>query len=476
MNTPSRPNLALALIHLILLVCKTMAKKRKVQSGSTTVQHPSSSTKATTTKVISEVTDRKATNSNGDDDSSAYSSSDDDDSLVLEGVLVRNPDASSSSSDDDDELSSEDKEEIMKQPASSSSKAKTKGGSGNIAIANNKMQTKQQSQQSKATTQKKKQKTPKSKQQQPEMIHVEFLFCDVHERFFHGMKTLLHRQAYHASHSSQLVDLIIDNVMIGTVLSTDLDDNSNSSSSSSRSVDNTTTKKIKSNNNNGSAVGSKPTTTTMQQQEHNMDEANVFGFVSIINLSTNNSSSCIQSLKSTCLLHCPNEYKTELTTVLSGTTARPVGFFFQERMINVPLEITLVLHEQLVLDMDYAIDNVSDMELKKSLDYGAFIRLAPCFKSSSSSSGVGGGGILVYKYFDDEIFATNAEFVYSFKATTHNNKKEAKANCNEKKKKKNECDDDKDGDESEELWCSVIVLTKTGHRVAMKEMKKMIHG
>jgi hypothetical protein len=269
------------------------------------------------------------------------------------------------------------------------------------------------------------------------------------------MKTLLHRQAYHASHSSQLVDLIIENSMIGTVLSTDLDDNSNNSSSSS--------------NNNKTA-------TTMQMQQHNTEEANVFGFVSIINLSTNNSSSCIQSLKSLCLSHCPNEYKSELTTVLSGTTARPVGFFFQERMINVPLEITLVLHEQLVLDMDYAIDNVSDVELKKSLDYGAFIRLAPCFKSSSSNSGDGGGGgILVYKYFDDEIFATNAEFVYSFRAPTSNNKKETKAHySNEtKKKKKNEYDDN---DESEEIWCSVIVLSKTGHRVAMKEMKKMIHG
>lgn len=439
-----------------------MAKKRKVQSGSTTVRHPSSSTKATTTKVISEVTDRNAAhNSYGDDESSAYSSSDDDDSLVLEGVLVRNPDASSSSDDDDDdEVISEEEEDIMKQPASSSSKAIAKGGSGNIAIANNKMHTKQQLQQSKTMMQKK--KITKFKQRQPEMIHVDFLFCDVHERFFHGMKTLLHRQSYHALHSSQLVDLIIDNVMIGTVLSTDLDDNSNSSSTSSRSVDNKTTKKIKSNNNNGSAAGSKPTTTT------NMDEANVFGFVSIINLSTNNSSSCIQSLKSICLLHCPNEYKSELTTVLSGTTARPVGFFFQERMVNVPLEITLVLHEQLVLDMDYAIDNVSDMELIKSLDYGAFIRLAPCFKTCNSSSSGGGGGILVYKYFDDEIFATNAEFVYSFKATTHNSKKEAKAHRSDKK---NEYDND-----DEELWCSVIVLTKTGHRVAMKEMKKMIHG
>jgi hypothetical protein len=281
-------------------------------------------TKATTTGVA-----RKVVNSNDGDDSSAYSSSDDDDSLVLEGVLVRNPDASSSSSDDEDELSSEEEEdESMNKPASS--KTKTKGGNRNvISIANNNKHTKQP---------KKKQKTSKSKQNQPEMIHVEFLFCDVHERFFHGMKTLLHRQAYHASHSSQLVDLIIENSMIGTVLSTDLDDNSNNSSSSS--------------NNNKTA-------TTMQMQQHNTEEANVFGFVSIINLSTNNSSSCIQSLKSLCLSHCPNEYKSELTTVLSGTTARPVGFFFHERMINVPLEITLVLHEQYLEQRNYLSKTVS---------------------------------------------------------------------------------------------------------------------
>ena len=121
-------------------------------------------------------------------------------------------------------------------------------------------------------------------------------------------------------------------------------------------------------------------------------------------------------------------------------------------MVNVPLEITEVLHQQLVLDMDYAVNNADDEDERKSLDFGAFVRLAPCYKQGDGRSGGGTLNSVIYKYFDDEIFATNAEFVYTFEAP-------------------------KMHDEDEErMWCSVIVITKTGHRGAMKELKKMIHG
>ena len=147
-----------------------------------------------------------------------------------------------------------------------------------------------------------------------------------------------------------------------------------------------------------------------------------------------------------------------MQTVLSGNTARPVGFFFHERMVNVPLEITEILHKQLVLDMDYAVNNADDEKERKSLDFGAFVRLAPCHYTGESGSGKLGG--VIYKYFDDEVFATNAEFVYNFEVPKlhHGGDK----------------NDDYDG--GEKMGCSVIVLTKTGHRVAMKELKKMIHG
>ena len=240
-------------------------------------------------------------NGDGGASSSDEGSSSDDDSLVLEGAVIRNPDVSDSDDSSDD----------------SSKRSKKKQKTNN----NGKSQ---------------KSKPKKKASNQPETIQVEFLFCDMNERFFHGLKTLIHRNTVHSSHSSQLADLVIENIMIGTVLSTDQDDD------------------------------------------------NVFGFASVVNLTTNSSSPCIEALKKLCLDKCPQQHKPEMETVLSGKTKRPAGFFFQERMVNVPLEITEVLHQQLVLDMDHAVKNASDDD-KKSLDFGAFVRLAPCYSGGGTA-------------------------------------------------------------------------------------------
>jgi hypothetical protein len=113
-------------------------------------------------------------------------------------------------------------------------------------------------------------------------------------------------------------------------------------------------------------------------------------------------------------------------------------------MINLPLEVVEVLHQQLVLDMDWAVKNAEgDEEVRKSLDFGAFVRLAPVTPSS--------GGNFDYKYFDDEVFATNAEFVYTVDAP-------------------------KQMGSDEKQLCQVIVMTKTGHRAAMKDLNKLVSG
>ena len=324
----------------------------------------------------------------GGDSESDSDSSSSDDSLVLEGELIRNPDADVS---DDDSVSSEEDAEKSSDAQPCKKKAKL-----------NKSDERQQKSKS----------TPAKSKNEPEKIQVEFQFCDMNEKFFHGLKTLLHRHGIHAPHSSQLADLIIENISVGTVLSTDYNPN---------------------------AADTKPSAATAPNED-----PNVFGFASIINLTTHSSNPCITSLKNLCLQHCPSQHKTELETVLSGKTKRPAGFFFQERMVNVPLEITEVLHQQLVLDMDWAVENAhGGEEERKSLDFGAFVRMAPCYSSNGS---------VIYKYFDDEVFATNAEFVYSFDMP-----------------KLYEADE-------EDGVCSVIVLTKTGHRAAMKELGKMIGG
>lgn len=243
------------------------------------------------------------------------------------------------------------------------------------------------------------QKQIKEDKSESNSVSVEFTFCDMDEKFFHGIKTLLTSgHPLHSPHSSELSDLMIETVSVGTVVST-------------------------------------------------QDEC-VFGFASIININTHISSQCIQTLKKMCLKHCPPGHLKEMESVLSGKTARPAGFFIHARMINLPLEITKVLHQQLILDIDWAVDNAEGGEdERKSLNFGAFVLLAPCV----GGGGQGGSSSVIYKYFDDEVFSSNAEFIYSFETP------------------KGFATEDKQ-------LTTVIVLTKKGHRDSMKQLKDMISG
>jgi protein BCP1 len=295
------------------------------------------------------------------EDTSSEEESSDDESLGLEGVLVRNSDASSSSSDEDEE----------------DQKPKSKPQNNKRALDT-------------------KQKPAKRKKKEPDTLQVDFIFCDMNERYFHGLKSLLHSSStVYCRDSSALTDLMIDNISVGTVVSTEGDDE------------------------------------------------NVFGFASVLNVTTYQESPSIQYLKNFCLQHCPADRKQEMDVVLSGKTKRPAGFLLHSRMVNLPLEITLVLHQQLVLDMDWAVDHAEGgPDERKSLDFGVLIRLAPCQQEGSS---------IVYKFFDDEIFAGRADLVFTADAPPSYSKEEKQL-------------------------VSVMVLTKDGHREAMKDFAKIVNG
>jgi len=230
------------------------------------------------------------------------------------------------------------------------------------------------------------------------VIAVEFTFCDMNEKFFHGIKALLTAASpIFAPHSSALSDLLIENASVGTVTSTEGD------------VDGT-----------------------------------VYGFASVLNVvTTHQDEPCIKALKKACLDHCPAAHKKELEVVLSGKTKRPAGFYLHGRMVNMPLEIVQVLHEQLVIDMDWAVKNAKGSEeMRKSLDFGAFVLLAPTYRAS---------GVSYYKLFDDEIFASHAEFTFEMEVP-------------------------KSAGMEETPYCTVVVMTKTGHRDAMKSLVEMVNG
>ena len=347
--------------------------------------------------------------SSSDDDASSEEEGED---LILEGVLVRNPDVESSddSDDDDDDSDSDDSDSDDSDDDSSSSeeeeepkhkKAKTNANTN----TNTKKPTQKESQTKTKTKATKKKNKKKGK---TEIIPCDFTFNDMDAKYFHGIKNHLLTQPAYAGHSSALADIMIENISVGTVVSTaDGDDN-------------------------------------------------VFGFASVLNVTAWQNKNCIQKLKQMMLASCPSDHTKELSTVLSGSTKRPAGFLLHGRMVNLPLEITLVLHEQLVKDMDWAVQNAEGgEEERKSLNFGAFVLLASCSRDNTTHS-------IMYKNFDDEIFAGCAEFVFTISSSDL--RKGAGGGARSK-----------DGDNEDDL-VNVIVMTKTGHRKGMAELRQMIHG
>jgi hypothetical protein len=242
--------------------------------------------------------------------------------------------------------------------------------------------------------QKNKRKLPanekKSKKKREMTIQVDFTFCDMKEMYFHGLKSLLNNSStVYQLHSSEFCDKMIESVAVGTLIST-ADDG---------------------------------------------QEGNVFGFASFLNMAEEYPA--MEYLKEICLKDCPQDHKKQLQKVLTGPTT---GLFLHGRMINLPLEITLVLHEQLVKDMDWAIKNAEGGEEERnSLNFTHFVRLAPCQQDQG----------VVYRYFDDEIFAGQAEYVFTVDAPKSYSKEEKQL-------------------------LNIMVLTRAGHRQAMKDLKQMI--
>ncbi|CAJ1943365.1 unnamed protein product [Cylindrotheca closterium] len=330
----------------------------------------------------------------GEDTSSESEVSDEeDDDLVLEGVITRNPDvsdsddtsssSSSSSGEDDDD----DDDDDVKPPPSKKAKQQQKTTAATQSKRNKKEEPP-------AQNKKKQKKKPK---EGPEVIQVDFTFCDMHEKYFHGLKTLLTGTSpVYAAQSSGLADMMIKNVSVGTVISTEADSDG---------------------------------------------EGTIYGYASVLNLTTYQEDPAIQAIKKICLDKCPAAHKAELQVVFSGKTKRPAGIYLQGRMVNLPLEIVEVLHQQLVLDMDWAVKNAEGVD-RKSLDFGAFVRIAPAYKS---------GGATYFKYFDDEIFAQHAEFTFEIELP-------------------------KTYDMDEAPFCVALVITKTGHRAGMESLSEMING
>lgn len=316
-------------------------------------------------KVEKEEEEENGPNDHGDHDegfaSESSSSSDENNSLALDGLVEKERDL-------DEYESSSDEEE------------------------------------KKETKKKRRRKGSESSSDSDEDLQVEFCFCDMDlDKYFHGVKTLLGFEPLHVPHSSQLADIILDNVEVGTLV------------------------------------------TTQDDPDHN-----VFAFASALNVSNADgcygSKPCIIKLQKMILDKCPAAFQKRLNSVFADQGNKStVGLVTHARMINVPLKIVQVMHEQLIKDMDWAAAGGESKSPQPQFDFKTLLFLAPCSRD---------GNALYYKYVEDEIFASRSELQFEFDVPM---KVSAFAQ-----------------QETTYTVCSLIVLTRQAYEDGIVEFSKLV--
>nr|XP_056705686.1 BRCA2 and CDKN1A-interacting protein [Euleptes europaea] len=95
----------------------------------------------------------------------------------------------------------------------------------------------------------------------------------------------------------------------------------------------------------------------LEESDDEDDVDEVFGFISLLNLTERKGTLCAEQIKelilSQCEKNCEQSMVEQLDKLLSDTI-KPVGFLLSERIINVPPQIALPMHQQLQKELTEA--------------------------------------------------------------------------------------------------------------------------
>ncbi|XP_058411377.1 BRCA2 and CDKN1A-interacting protein-like [Diceros bicornis minor] len=145
-----------------------------------------------------------------------------------------------------------------------------------------------------------------------EEVNIEFEAYSISDNDYDGIKKLLQQLFLKAPvNTAELTDLLIQQNHIGSVIKQ---------------------------------------TDVSEDSDDDVDEDEIFGFISLLNLTERKGTQCAEQIKelilSFCEKNCEKSMVEQLDKLLNDTT-KPVGFLLSERFINVPPQIALPMHQQL---------------------------------------------------------------------------------------------------------------------------------
>jgi len=185
----------------------------------------------------------------------------------------------------------------------------------------------------------------------PGLVDVTFEFCDPNEKYFHSVSNLLQGFIPGSSlQTSQLADLIISQASVGTLICS--------------------------------------------------EEDHVFAFLSVLNFCFRKDCPAMNEVSNCIIQKSPVTNRQNMELLLANPTT---GLIISRRMVNLPPQLALPLHQALVDDMEWAKENEITEEHRNQFRLENLVFISPCEVVDE---------VVYYNHFDDEVFAREADFCF----------------------------------------------------------------
>jgi len=194
---------------------------------------------------------------------------------------------------------------------------------------------------------------------------------------FHGIKRLLHQLFVKDINEdlSELCNLIIAQDFIGSVLKQDFGTSSDEES---------------------------------DDEEDEEDRNNIFAVSTVVNITENQSLSCIEKIGEFLSQKCEESFKGEPGRMgkLLSDPSKQLGLLITERFINIPAQVALPSFESLKSDIEKAVRQ------KKKFDFTHLILISKSYKAKGMDSE------MFYSNPEEELFKNICEFHFTYSVAT----------------------------------------------------------
>ncbi|XP_069844385.1 BRCA2 and CDKN1A-interacting protein [Dipodomys merriami] len=156
-------------------------------------------------------------------------------------------------------------------------------------------------------------------------------------------------------------------------------------------------------------------TNVSEDSDDDMDEDEIFGFISLLNLTERKGTQCVEQIKelvlSSCENNCGKSVVEHLEKLLNDTT-KPVGLLLSERFINVPPQIALPMHQQLQKELAEA--HKTNKPCGKCCFYLLISKTFMEAGRPSSKKGSAQKDVLMFANAEEEFFYEKAVIKFSY--------------------------------------------------------------